>query len=158
MCITPSPLDSTHGFSAGQTSLAGQPFQSANNLGHNNFNTGEWPHWFRQPQYEAIASPHAHIRPLCYYAFQTMTLQETALNNGYWGSFTLPKEQGRLGLFLVSVLFAEEHSERAQCKNCNPCRTPVDTESKLGSVVTCLVILPYTESCRCSSVPDFHTP
>nr|GEY59910.1 ribonuclease H-like domain-containing protein [Tanacetum cinerariifolium] len=36
-------------------------------------------------------------------------------------------------LFLSQSKFAEEILERARMQNCNPCRTPVDTESKLGS-------------------------
>ncbi|GJX16315.1 ribonuclease H-like domain-containing protein [Tanacetum coccineum] len=37
------------------------------------------------------------------------------------------------GLFLSQSKFAEEILERAHMQNCNPCRTPVGTESKLGS-------------------------
>ncbi|GJX32014.1 ribonuclease H-like domain-containing protein [Tanacetum coccineum] len=37
------------------------------------------------------------------------------------------------GLFLSQSKFVEEIIERAHMQNCNPCRTPVDTESKLGS-------------------------
>nr|GEW23704.1 ribonuclease H-like domain-containing protein [Tanacetum cinerariifolium] len=37
------------------------------------------------------------------------------------------------GLFLSQSKFAEEILERAHMQNYNPCRTPVDTESKLGS-------------------------
>ncbi|GKC27247.1 ribonuclease H-like domain-containing protein [Tanacetum coccineum] len=37
------------------------------------------------------------------------------------------------GLFLSQSKFAKEILERAHMQNCNPCRTPVDTESKLGS-------------------------
>ncbi|GJY58066.1 ribonuclease H-like domain-containing protein [Tanacetum coccineum] len=37
------------------------------------------------------------------------------------------------GLFLSQTKFAEEILERAHMQNCNPCRTPIDTESKLGS-------------------------
>nr|GEW26650.1 hypothetical protein [Tanacetum cinerariifolium] len=37
------------------------------------------------------------------------------------------------GLFLSQSKFAVEILERAHMHNCNPCRTPVDTESKLGS-------------------------
>ncbi|GJY99739.1 ribonuclease H-like domain-containing protein [Tanacetum coccineum] len=37
------------------------------------------------------------------------------------------------GLFLSQSKCAEEILERAHMQNCNPCRTPVDTESKLGS-------------------------
>ncbi|GJT53246.1 ribonuclease H-like domain-containing protein [Tanacetum coccineum] len=37
------------------------------------------------------------------------------------------------GLFLSQSKFAEKILERAHMQNCNPCRTPVDTESKLGS-------------------------
>ncbi|GJY73209.1 ribonuclease H-like domain-containing protein [Tanacetum coccineum] len=37
------------------------------------------------------------------------------------------------GLFLSQSKFVEEILERAHMQNCNPCRTPVDTESKLGS-------------------------
>ncbi|GKC75179.1 ribonuclease H-like domain-containing protein, partial [Tanacetum coccineum] len=36
------------------------------------------------------------------------------------------------GLFLSQSKFAEEILERAHMRNCNPCRTPVDTDSKLG--------------------------
>nr|GEZ56704.1 hypothetical protein [Tanacetum cinerariifolium] len=37
------------------------------------------------------------------------------------------------GLFLSQSKFTEEILERAHMQNCNPCRTPVDTESKHGS-------------------------
>ncbi|GKG00740.1 ribonuclease H-like domain-containing protein, partial [Tanacetum coccineum] len=37
------------------------------------------------------------------------------------------------GLFLSQLKFAEEILERAHMQNCNPCRTPADTESKLGA-------------------------
>ncbi|GJZ74877.1 putative ribonuclease H-like domain-containing protein, partial [Tanacetum coccineum] len=37
------------------------------------------------------------------------------------------------GLFLSQLKFAEEILKRAHMQNYNPCRTPVDTESKLGS-------------------------
>ncbi|GJX41218.1 ribonuclease H-like domain-containing protein [Tanacetum coccineum] len=37
------------------------------------------------------------------------------------------------GLFLSQSKFAEEILERAHMEHCNPCKTPVDTESKLGS-------------------------
>ncbi|GKD53400.1 ribonuclease H-like domain-containing protein [Tanacetum coccineum] len=37
------------------------------------------------------------------------------------------------GMFLSQAKFAEEILERAHMQNCNPCKTPVDTESKLGS-------------------------
>ncbi|GJS73598.1 ribonuclease H-like domain-containing protein [Tanacetum coccineum] len=37
------------------------------------------------------------------------------------------------GLFLSQLKFAKEILERAHMQNCNPCRTPVDIESKLGS-------------------------
>ncbi|GKC14603.1 ribonuclease H-like domain-containing protein [Tanacetum coccineum] len=37
------------------------------------------------------------------------------------------------GLFLPQYKFVEEILERANMQPCNPCRTPVDTESKLGS-------------------------
>nr|GEX61392.1 putative mitochondrial protein [Tanacetum cinerariifolium] len=39
------------------------------------------------------------------------------------------------GLFLSQLKFEEEILERAHTQNCNPCWTPVDTESKLGSNV-----------------------
>nr|GEW05897.1 ribonuclease H-like domain-containing protein [Tanacetum cinerariifolium] len=42
-------------------------------------------------------------------------------------------ERSASGLFLSQSKFAEEILERAHMQNCNPCRTPVDTESKLGS-------------------------
>nr|GEX09513.1 ribonuclease H-like domain-containing protein [Tanacetum cinerariifolium] len=37
------------------------------------------------------------------------------------------------GLSFVSIKISKEILERAHMKNCNPCWTPVDTESKLGS-------------------------
>ncbi|GKA47751.1 ribonuclease H-like domain-containing protein [Tanacetum coccineum] len=37
------------------------------------------------------------------------------------------------GLFLSQSKFAEEILKLAHMQHCNPCRTPVDTESKLGS-------------------------
>nr|GEW18602.1 ribonuclease H-like domain-containing protein [Tanacetum cinerariifolium] len=36
------------------------------------------------------------------------------------------------GIFLSQTKYAIEILERAQMLNCNPCRTPVDTEKKLG--------------------------
>nr|GEZ46343.1 ribonuclease H-like domain-containing protein [Tanacetum cinerariifolium] len=36
------------------------------------------------------------------------------------------------GMFLSQSKFAEEIIEQARMQNCNPCRTPVDTKSKLG--------------------------
>ncbi|PWA86806.1 hypothetical protein CTI12_AA136010 [Artemisia annua] len=36
------------------------------------------------------------------------------------------------GMFLSQSKFAEEILERAHMQNCNPCKTPVDTNSKLG--------------------------
>ncbi|GKE99114.1 ribonuclease H-like domain-containing protein [Tanacetum coccineum] len=36
------------------------------------------------------------------------------------------------GIFLSQTKYATEILERAQMLNCNPCRTPVDTENKLG--------------------------
>nr|GEX32155.1 ribonuclease H-like domain-containing protein [Tanacetum cinerariifolium] len=36
------------------------------------------------------------------------------------------------GLFLSQSKFAEEILERTHMQHCNPCRTPVDTESKIG--------------------------
>ncbi|GJU94449.1 ribonuclease H-like domain-containing protein [Tanacetum coccineum] len=40
--------------------------------------------------------------------------------------------QSSTGLFLSHATYAEELFERANMLNCNPCRTPVDIESKLG--------------------------
>ncbi|GJZ30301.1 ribonuclease H-like domain-containing protein [Tanacetum coccineum] len=37
------------------------------------------------------------------------------------------------GLFLSQSKFVEEILKRGHMQNCNPCRTPVDTETKLGS-------------------------
>ncbi|GKF70439.1 ribonuclease H-like domain-containing protein, partial [Tanacetum coccineum] len=37
------------------------------------------------------------------------------------------------GLFLSQKKYAVEILERAYMVTCNPCRTPIDTESKLGS-------------------------
>ncbi|GJZ23234.1 ribonuclease H-like domain-containing protein [Tanacetum coccineum] len=42
-------------------------------------------------------------------------------------------QRSATALFLSQSKFAEEILERAHMQNCNPCRTPVDTESKLGS-------------------------
>ena len=42
-------------------------------------------------------------------------------------------QRSESGLFLSQSKFAEEILERAHMAHCNPCRTPVDTESKLGS-------------------------
>nr|GEU98900.1 hypothetical protein [Tanacetum cinerariifolium] len=42
-------------------------------------------------------------------------------------------QRSSLGMFLSQLKFAEEILERAHMQNCNPCMTPVDTESKLGS-------------------------
>ncbi|GKB65062.1 ribonuclease H-like domain-containing protein [Tanacetum coccineum] len=39
----------------------------------------------------------------------------------------------QLRLFLSQSTYAEEILERAHMQKCNPCRTPVDTESKLGA-------------------------
>ncbi|GKA46710.1 ribonuclease H-like domain-containing protein [Tanacetum coccineum] len=42
-------------------------------------------------------------------------------------------QRSATGLFLSQSKFAKEILERAHMQNCNPCWTPVDTESKLGS-------------------------
>ncbi|GKC14039.1 ribonuclease H-like domain-containing protein [Tanacetum coccineum] len=42
-------------------------------------------------------------------------------------------QRSATGLFLSQSKFAKKILERAHMQNCNPCRTPVDTESKLGS-------------------------
>ncbi|GJW27958.1 ribonuclease H-like domain-containing protein [Tanacetum coccineum] len=42
--------------------------------------------------------------------------------------------RSKSGLFLSQSKFAEEILERAHMQHCNPCKTPVDTESKLGLV------------------------
>nr|GEX69091.1 ribonuclease H-like domain-containing protein [Tanacetum cinerariifolium] len=42
-------------------------------------------------------------------------------------------QRSKSGLFLSQLKFAEEILERAHMQHCNPCKTPVDTESKLGS-------------------------
>nr|GEU36261.1 ribonuclease H-like domain-containing protein [Tanacetum cinerariifolium] len=50
--------------------------------------------------------------------------------NHFFGIFA---QRSASGLFLSQSKFGEEILERAHMQNCNPCRTPVDTESKLGS-------------------------
>ncbi|GJS37471.1 ribonuclease H-like domain-containing protein, partial [Tanacetum coccineum] len=47
--------------------------------------------------------------------------------------FGISAQRSTSGLFLSQSKFAEEILERAHMQDCNPCRTPVDTESKLGS-------------------------
>nr|GEY48519.1 ribonuclease H-like domain-containing protein [Tanacetum cinerariifolium] len=42
-------------------------------------------------------------------------------------------QRTKVGLFLFQSKFVEEILERAHMQHCNPCKTPVDTESKLGS-------------------------
>ncbi|GJW68207.1 ribonuclease H-like domain-containing protein [Tanacetum coccineum] len=42
-------------------------------------------------------------------------------------------QRSKSGLFLSQSKFAAEILERAHMQHCNPCKTPVDTESKLGS-------------------------
>ncbi|GJU78727.1 ribonuclease H-like domain-containing protein [Tanacetum coccineum] len=42
-------------------------------------------------------------------------------------------QRSKSGLFLSQSKFAEEILERAHMQHCNPCKTPVDTESKIGS-------------------------
>ncbi|GJW14038.1 ribonuclease H-like domain-containing protein [Tanacetum coccineum] len=42
-------------------------------------------------------------------------------------------QRSATSFFLSQSKFVEEILERAHMQNCNPCRTPVDTESKLGS-------------------------
>ncbi|GJU68136.1 ribonuclease H-like domain-containing protein [Tanacetum coccineum] len=42
-------------------------------------------------------------------------------------------QRSKSGLFLCQSKFAEEILERAHMQHCNPCKTPVDTKSKLGS-------------------------
>nr|GEY19660.1 hypothetical protein [Tanacetum cinerariifolium] len=44
---------------------------------------------------------------------------------------SISAQRSASGLFLSQSKFAEEIIERAHMQNCNPCRTPVDTESKL---------------------------
>nr|GEU91740.1 hypothetical protein [Tanacetum cinerariifolium] len=54
----------------------------------------------------------------------------------YWGTMGCIGQKGEkiCGLLLACSFrsFVEEILERARMQNCNPCRTPVDTESKLG--------------------------
>ncbi|GJS67902.1 ribonuclease H-like domain-containing protein [Tanacetum coccineum] len=47
--------------------------------------------------------------------------------------FGISAQRSTSGLFLSQLKFIKEIIERAHMQNCNPCRTPVDTESKLGS-------------------------
>ncbi|GJZ42117.1 ribonuclease H-like domain-containing protein [Tanacetum coccineum] len=47
--------------------------------------------------------------------------------------FGISAQRSASGLFLSQSKFAEKILERAHMQNCNPCRTPVDTKSKLGS-------------------------
>nr|GEV62097.1 ribonuclease H-like domain-containing protein [Tanacetum cinerariifolium] len=47
--------------------------------------------------------------------------------------FGISAQRSASGLFLSQSKFAEEILERAHMHNCNPCRTLVDAESKLGS-------------------------
>ncbi|GJV70942.1 ribonuclease H-like domain-containing protein [Tanacetum coccineum] len=42
-------------------------------------------------------------------------------------------QRSKYGLFLSQSKFAEEILERAHLQHCNPCKTPMDTESKHGS-------------------------
>ncbi|GJX55341.1 ribonuclease H-like domain-containing protein [Tanacetum coccineum] len=42
-------------------------------------------------------------------------------------------QRSKSGLFLSQSKFAEEILEHAHMQHCNPCKTPVDTKSKLGS-------------------------
>ncbi|GJY60690.1 ribonuclease H-like domain-containing protein [Tanacetum coccineum] len=42
-------------------------------------------------------------------------------------------QRSKSGLFLSQSKFVEEILKRAHMQHCNPCKTPVDTESKLGS-------------------------
>ncbi|GJZ06490.1 ribonuclease H-like domain-containing protein [Tanacetum coccineum] len=52
------------------------------------------------------------------------------------GSFNyflgISAQRTSVGMFLSQSKYAEEILERAHMQHCNPCRTPVDTESKLG--------------------------
>ncbi|GJR82707.1 ribonuclease H-like domain-containing protein [Tanacetum coccineum] len=52
-----------------------------------------------------------------------------SLTAHYYITFSVSEEE----LFFVSTKFAEEILERAHMQHCNLCKTPVDTESKLGS-------------------------
>nr|GEX75486.1 ribonuclease H-like domain-containing protein [Tanacetum cinerariifolium] len=45
----------------------------------------------------------------------------------------LSETRSTSGMFLSQSKFAEEILERAHMQNCNPCSTPVDIESKIGS-------------------------
>ncbi|GJY77349.1 ribonuclease H-like domain-containing protein [Tanacetum coccineum] len=70
--------------------------------------------------------------------------------------WTEVNERSSSGLFLSQSKFAEEILERAHMQHCNPCRTPVDTESKLrydGDPVSDPTL--YSQSCRCSSILTF---
>ncbi|GJT48790.1 putative reverse transcriptase domain-containing protein [Tanacetum coccineum] len=46
---------------------------------------------------------------------------------------SISTQRTKTGLFLSQSKFAKEILERAHMQHCNPCKTPVDTESKLGS-------------------------
>nr|GEW61290.1 ribonuclease H-like domain-containing protein [Tanacetum cinerariifolium] len=62
--------------------------------------------------------------------YSEFTLTDLGSLNYFLGIFA---QRSASGLFLSQSKFAEEILERAHMKNCNPCRTPVDTKSKLGS-------------------------
>ncbi|GKE76614.1 ribonuclease H-like domain-containing protein [Tanacetum coccineum] len=47
------------------------------------------------------------------------------------------------GIFLYQTKYATEILEQAQMLNCNPCRTPIDTEKKLGPEGSPVTILLY---------------
>ncbi|GKE86384.1 ribonuclease H-like domain-containing protein, partial [Tanacetum coccineum] len=55
-------------------------------------------------------------------------------------------QRSKSGLFLSQSKFAEEILERAHMQHCNPCKTPVNTESKHGSDGD-----PVSDPCRSTS-------
>ncbi|GJS31421.1 ribonuclease H-like domain-containing protein [Tanacetum coccineum] len=62
---------------------------------------------------------------LLYVHDKILTASSTALLQPQWTAS---------GLFLSQSKFAEKILEKAHMQHCNPCRTPVDTESKIGLV------------------------
>nr|GEX66939.1 ribonuclease H-like domain-containing protein [Tanacetum cinerariifolium] len=57
------------------------------------------------------------------------------------------------GIFLSQTKYATEIVERAQMLNCNPCRTPVDTDKKLGPEGSRSLILLYI-----AALPEHFKP
>ncbi|GJR92342.1 reverse transcriptase domain-containing protein [Tanacetum coccineum] len=84
----------------------------------------------RDPHWKKLSSSSAFLQRIITSLHSEFAMTDLGSLNYFLG---ISAQRSATGLFLSQSKFAEEILERAHMQNCNPCRTPVDTESKLGS-------------------------